>query len=116
MRRHKRIPTSELNRWLRQVVDAHPPAGLKNRAPKLNYMVQETDNPIPAFKIFGSHTKFLHWSYRRYMEKSMRERWHYEGTPIQLWFIEKHETHKHGNSPTKPARKNNGNRTDKSER
>ncbi len=110
MRRKKRMTTAELNRWLREVVDAHPPAGLKNRAPKLNYMVQETDNPIPAFKVFGSHTKFLHWSYRRYMEKSMRERWHYEGTPIQLWFIEKHETHKHGNSPTKPDRKNNGNR------
>ena len=105
MRRKKRITTADLNKWLREVVDAHPPAGLKNRAPKLNYMVQETDNPIPAFKIFGSHTKFLHWSYRRYMEKSMRERWHYEGTPIQLWFIEKHETHKHGNSPTKPDRK-----------
>ncbi|HTH71966.1 MAG TPA: ribosome biogenesis GTPase Der [Candidatus Pristimantibacillus sp.] len=110
MRRTKRIATADLNRWLRGVVDRHPPAGLKNRAPKLNYMVQETDNPIPAFKIFGAHTKFLHWSYRRYMEKEMRQRWHYEGTPIQLWFIEKHETHKHGNSPTKEPRKNNGNR------
>jgi len=112
MRRHKRIPTAELNRWLRGVVDAHPPAGLKNRAPKLNYMVQETDNPIPAFKIFGSATKFLHWSYRRYMERELRERYHYEGTAIQLWFIEKHEGHKHGNSPTKPDRKL-GNRPEK---
>lgn len=110
MRRKKRITTVDLNRWLRQIVDRHPPAGLKNRAPKLNYMVQETDNPIPAFKVFGAHTKFLHWSYKRYMEREMRERWHYEGTPIQLWFIEKHETHKHGNSPTKEPRKHNGNR------
>jgi GTP-binding protein len=110
MRRHKRMSTAELNRWLRQIVDKHPPAGLKNRAPKLNYIVQETDNPIPAFKIFGSHTKFLHWSYKRYMERELRERWHYEGTAIQLWFIEKHETHKHGNSPTLEPRKNNGNR------
>jgi GTP-binding protein len=105
MRRKKRITTSELNRWLRQVVDQHPPAGLKGRNPKLNYMVQEDDNPIPAFKIFGSQTKFLHWSYRRYMERCLRERWHYEGTPVQLWFIEKHEAHKHGNSPTKEPRK-----------
>jgi GTPase len=109
-RRSKRITTSELNRWLREVADKHPPAGLKNRAPKLNYMVQETDNPIPAFKIFGSHTKFLHWSYRRYLERELRSRYHYEGTPVQLWFIEKHETHKHGVSPTKEPRKNNGNR------
>lgn len=114
MRRKKRISTTELNRWLRQAVDGHPPAGLKNRNPKLNYMVQETDNPIPAFKIFGSHTKFLHWSYRRYLERELRERWHYEGTPVQLWFIEKHITHKHGESPTKPERKNNGNRNQKS--
>ena len=87
------------------MVDKHPPAGLKNRAPKLNYMVQEDDNPIPAFKIFGSHTKFLHWSYKRYLERNLRERYNYEGTAVQLWFIEKHETHKHGNSPTKETRK-----------
>ena len=114
-RRAQRMTTSELNRWLRETVDKHPPAGLKNRAPKLNYMVQETDNPIPAFKIFGSHTKFLHWSYRRFMERELRDRYNYEGTPVQLWFIEKHETHKHGNSPTLAPRKL-GNRPDKSGR
>ncbi|HEX4775006.1 MAG TPA: ribosome biogenesis GTPase Der [Candidatus Saccharimonadales bacterium] len=99
--RHKRISTSELNKWLRQAVDAHPPAGLKNRLPKLNYMVQETDNPTPAFKIFGSHTRFVHWSYRRYLETRLRKAYGFEGTPVQLWFIEKHATHKHGLSPTK---------------
>ncbi len=98
--RMRRIPTRDLNKWLREMVDAHPPAGLKNRAPKLNYMVQETDNPTPAFKIFSSHTSYIHWSYRRYLERGLRERFGYDGTPVQLWFIEKHETHKHGNSPT----------------
>jgi len=110
-RRSQRISTSELNRWLRAVVNSHPPAGLKNRTPKLNYMVQEDDNPIPAFKVFGSQTRFLHWSYRRFMERNLREKYDYEGTPIQLWFIEKHEGHKHGSSPTKgdakPARRAN---------
>jgi GTP-binding protein len=104
-RRKQRIPTKELNRWLGQVIDRHPPAGLKNRNPKLNYMVQEDDNPIPAFKIFGSQTNFLHWSYKRYMERNLREKYDYQGTPIQLWFIEKHEHHKHGNSPTKEPRR-----------
>jgi GTP-binding protein len=100
-KRKTRISTSELNKWLRQVVDAHPPAGLKNRAPKLNYMVQETDNPIPAFKIFASHSRFVHWSYRRYLETQLRRAYGFEGTPVQLWFIEKHQTHKVGASPTK---------------
>ena len=99
--RQKRIPTSELNKWLRSAVESHPPAGLKGRSPKLNYIVQETDNPTPAFKIFGSQTRFVHWSYRRYLERKLREAYGFNGTPIQLWFIEKHVAHKHGKSPTK---------------
>lgn len=98
--RRKRLKTTQLNQWLRQVVDRHPPAGLKNRSPKLNYMVQEDDNPTPAFKIFGSQTKYVHWSYRRYLEHNLRERFGFEGTPVQLWFIEKHVAHRHGESPT----------------
>jgi GTP-binding protein len=102
--REKRIPTRELNTWLTEMIHRHPPAGLKNRAPKLNYMVQEDDNPTPAFKIFGAHTTFLHWSYKRYLERELRERYGYEGTAVQLWFIEKSGRHKHGNSPTLPER------------
>ncbi len=102
--RKTRISTRMLNDWLGMVTAKHPPAGLKNRAPKLNYMVQEDDNPTPAFKIFGSHTKFIHWSYRRFMEREMRATFGFEGTALQLWFIEKHITHKHGNSPTKADR------------
>jgi GTP-binding protein len=103
--RKTKLSTRELNVWLRQMTDAHPPAGLKNRAPKLNYMVQE-ENSVPAFKIFGSHTKFLHWSYKRYLETQLRRKYGFEGTALQLWFIEKHITHKHGNSPTKEPRSN----------
>lgn len=102
--RSHRIPTRELNAWLTRIITHHPPAGLKNRAPKLNYMVQEDDNPTPAFKIFGAHTKFLHWSYKRYMERELRESYGFNGTAVQLWFIEKSGRHKHGNSPTKPER------------
>ena len=102
--REKRLTTRELNVWLGSVIAKHPPAGLKNRAPKLNYMVQEDDNPTPAFKIFGAHTRFLHWSYRRYMERELREKYGFEGTALQLWFIEKSGRHEHGNSPTKAPR------------
>lgn len=87
--RQLRIRTPELNRWLRQAVADHPPAGLKSRMPKLNYIVQE-ENDFPNFKVFGAHTKFLHWSYKRYMERKFREAWPLAGTPIKFWFIEKH--------------------------
>ena len=88
--RKQRFKTPELNKWLRDVVNQHPPAGLKGRSPKLNYMVQEDDIDMPSFKVFGAHTKFLHWSYKRYMERKFREKWPLEGTPLKFWFIEKH--------------------------
>lgn len=102
--RKTRVSTRALNNWLGHAVIKHPPAGLKSRTPKLNYMIQEDDNPTPAFKIFGSHTKFVHWSYRRYLERSLREAFGFEGTALEIWFIEKHVAHKHGNSPTKADR------------
>jgi GTPase len=88
--RHQKFKTTELNQWLRRAVAEHPPAGLKGRSPKLNYMVQEDDQDWPNFKIFGGHTKFLHWSYKRYLERKFRENWPLEGTPLKFWFIEKH--------------------------
>ncbi len=94
------VKTTELNRWLREIADKHPPAGLKNRTPKLNYMVQEKDNPT-NFKVYGASTKFLHWSYKRYMDRTLREKFGFEGTPVKFWFFEKHETHKHGTKPEK---------------
>ncbi len=99
--RHKHIKTTELNRWLREIIERHPPAGLKNRMPKLNYIMQEEDNDAPNFKIYGAHTKLLHWSYKRYMERELRVKYGFNGTAIRFWFFEKHVTHKHGVSPTK---------------
>jgi GTP-binding protein len=87
--RKQTIQTADLNRWLRQAVEEHQPAGLKGALPKLNYMVQEEGNDPPSFKIFGAHTKFLHWSYKRYLEHSFREKWAFTGTPIKFWFIDK---------------------------
>nr|HPR10230.1 GTP-binding protein [Candidatus Saccharibacteria bacterium] len=86
--RQKKIATPELNRWLRFCADAHPPAGLKNRHPKLNYIVQ-TDAQTPTFKVFGAHTKLLHWSYKRYLEKQLRLSFGFEGTAIKMYYLEK---------------------------
>ena len=87
--RSEKFKTTELNKWLQGALIQHPPAGLKGRLPKLNYMVQEEDMDMPSFKIFGAHTKFLHWSYKRYLERSFREKWPLNGTPLKFWFIDK---------------------------
>ncbi|HEY5550070.1 MAG TPA: ribosome biogenesis GTPase Der [Candidatus Saccharimonadales bacterium] len=87
--RRSKFKTAELNKWLRQTVDAKEPPPMRRRLPKLNYMVQEDDIDLPSFKIFGSHTNFLHWSYKRYLERQFRKTWPLIGTPLKFWFIEK---------------------------
>jgi GTP-binding protein len=88
-RRAKSIPTPELNRLLEKVTANHPPAGMKHRRPKLNYITQTGSAP-PAFTFFGSNTEFLHFGYKRHLENAVREQWDFTGTPIQLEFRAKH--------------------------
>jgi len=86
-RRKQETKTRVLNDLLQRAVQAHPPAGLKNTHPKLRYIVQTDDNP-PWFVIHGSDLKFVHWSYKRYFEKLLRETYDYAGTPIKFSFID----------------------------
>jgi GTP-binding protein len=84
-RRKQTFKTSDLNRILMECVRKHPPAGLKNTFPRLRYMVQ-TDTAPPWFVIFGGNLKLLHWSYKRYLERQMRENYDFAGTPIMFSF------------------------------
>lgn len=84
-RRQQETKTRVLNDLLQKAIQKHPPAGLKNTHPKLRYMVQ-TDTMPPWFVIYGSNLKFVHWSYKRYLERLIRETYNYAGTPIKLSF------------------------------
>ena len=84
-RRRQECKTRVLNDLLQKAVAAHPPAGLKNSHPKLRYIVQ-TDTTPPWFVIYGSNLKFVHWSYKRYLERTLREAFNFAGTPIKLSF------------------------------
>lgn len=83
--RKQQLKTADLNKVLQHCVGAHPPAGLKNRHPKLRYMVQ-TDVSPPWFVIFGSQLEYLHWGYKRYLEHAMRDATDFTGTPIMFSF------------------------------
>ncbi|HRQ86698.1 MAG TPA: ribosome biogenesis GTPase Der, partial [Candidatus Saccharibacteria bacterium] len=70
---------------LQNAIASHPPAGLKNTFPKMRYIVQ-TDVSPPWFVIYGSNFKFIHWSYKRYLERVFREHFDFIGTPIKFSF------------------------------
>ncbi len=99
-RRKQTTKTRVLNDLLQRAVQKHPPAGLKNTHPKLRYIVQ-TDTTPPWFVIHGSNLKFVHWSYKRYLERLIRETYNYAGTPIKFSFIDEKQVKSNKERATK---------------
>lgn len=87
--RHTETKTSTLNKILREAIVSHPPSGLKNTHPKPKYIVQ-TDICPPWFVVHGREMELLHWSYKRYLERKIRETYPMLGTPIRLSFHNDH--------------------------
>ncbi len=83
--RHHEISTKDLNRILNQALSEHPAAGLKNTHPKPKYIVQ-TDTCPPWFVVHGHELGLLHWSYKRFLERKIREFYPFLGTPIYFSF------------------------------
>lgn len=103
-RRTQEIKTRQLNDLLQKTVASHPPAGLKNTFPKLRYMVQ-TDVSPPWFVIYGSNLKFLHWSYKRHLERVMREKFDFIGTSIKFSFRDEKQIKANREKAAKEAEK-----------
>lgn len=82
-RRHQEIRTADINRVVQQCLSKHPPAGVRNSYPRIKYTVQ-TDTAPPWFVIFGRDLRYLHWSYKRYLERAFREAFDFAGTPIKF--------------------------------
>lgn len=83
--RHQEIKTSDLNKILNDAITSHIPAGLKNTRPKPKYMVQ-TDTCPPWFVVYGHDLELLHWSWKRFLERKIREKYPLIGTPIAFSF------------------------------
>jgi GTP-binding protein len=83
----RRIPTPELNRWLREAVERHQPAmaqkGSRRRPLKFFYATQTGVQP-PTFVLFCTDPRAVMASYRRFLENRLRERFDLAGTPIRL--------------------------------
>lgn len=77
----KRIPTSRLNSFLGTLIAATPPPVRGGKQPKILYATQAGIAP-PRFVIFT--TGFLESSYRRFIERRLREEFGFPGTPIQI--------------------------------
>lgn len=85
LERKKRIPTSELNKFVEKIIERRPPAARRGKFIKVYYITQPEGDP-PTFIFFCNHPKLIDKSYKRYLENRIREGYGFEGTPIKLIF------------------------------
>jgi GTP-binding protein len=83
-RRH-RISTGDLNQLVQDAVAHHPPKSRSGRQLRFYYATQAEVDP-PTFVFFVNDPELVHFTYKRYLENRIRERYHFTGTPLRLVF------------------------------
>lgn len=80
--RRKRIPTGEMNRFLKTVDFDRASVPVSKRV-KIYYMTQAAVAP-PTFILFTDRPVKLHFSYERFLENQIRNAFGFVGTPIWI--------------------------------
>ncbi|MEM9668810.1 MAG: ribosome biogenesis GTPase Der [Pseudomonadota bacterium] len=79
-----RVKTGDLNRWLRYVIERHPPPSVQGKRIKPRYMAQIKARP-PTFVLMASRGNQMPEQYKRYLVNGIREAFDMTGTPIRLF-------------------------------
>ena len=79
-----KVKTSELNDWLREKVQRHPPPAVNGRRIKPKYVSQTKTRP-PTFVLKCSRATKLPESYRRYLINGLRDDFDLMGIPIRMF-------------------------------
>ncbi len=86
----KRVTTGVLNDVLGDAVRMTEPPSKHGRRLKIYYAVQDDVCP-PTFVIFVNNSDLMHFSYKRYIENTLRTTFGFGGTPIRIFIREKEE-------------------------
>lgn len=86
----KRVTTGLLNDIVQDAVSLVEPPSHNGKRLKVFFATQNSTNP-PTFVLFVNDTELLHFSYKRYLENSLRKAFEFKGTPIRLVFRNKNE-------------------------
>ncbi len=84
----RRVETGELNRKIREIIEANPPPGRQSRPHIFNYITQVAIKP-PSFVLFVRDPDNIHFSYERYLVNRIRETFGFAEVPIRLFFRKK---------------------------
>ncbi len=81
--RRRRIPTGELNALVARAMAEKPPPTSGSKRPKFLYVTQAAVAP-PTFTFFVNDASLIHFSYRRHLERVLREAYGFQGSPLKV--------------------------------
>ena len=87
--RTTRVPTARLNEEMLPLIEAYPPPSTKGKYIKIKYCTQLPNTQVPSFVFFANLPQYVKEPYRRFLENKMREKWHFSGTPINIYIRQK---------------------------
>ncbi|MBA2372496.1 MAG: ribosome biogenesis GTPase Der [Candidatus Limnocylindria bacterium] len=82
-RRKLHVATSDLHRLLVEAIAAHPPPTNRGQPVRFHHVTQ-ADTRTPTFVFFVDRPDLVHFSYQRYLDNRIREKWGFAGTPIRI--------------------------------
>ena len=81
--RLKRVPTSQVNERLQELLARRQPPQAAGREIKLNYATQVEVAP-PTIAVFGNNPDLVQEHYVRYLHNGFRESWGFTGNPLRI--------------------------------
>ena len=78
-----KLSTGELNRLLQKAYERQLPKGRSGREMRLRYAVQVGSEP-PVIRLFADRAEALHFSFERFLQNRIREKWALDGVPLKF--------------------------------
>ena len=86
--RKKRIDTSALNGALLEDIERTPPPNIQGHDLRINYITQVKTEP-PVFAFFSNFPDLIPESYKRFLERMLRQHYGFAGVPVSFIFRRK---------------------------
>lgn len=81
----KGVPRYDLRRTVMNAVADHPPSPTGRRSLKIYGVAQDQTAP-PSFTFYVNRSEMVHFSYRRYLENTIRRAYEFKGSPLRMRF------------------------------
>jgi len=81
----RKVPRSDVSKAVFDAMGENPLPGIGSRRPRIYRAIQSRTSP-PTFEFSARSPELIHFSYRRYLENRLRDRFGFVGTPIRMSF------------------------------